>query len=155
MAFAVLCTDGDNPRNPWVWPRYARRADREAYPFGSPWVWLSLPCATWPASDPDRYTGPWDRPTANPLLLVGNRLGDPATPYEDAQRTASERLADARLLTVETYGHAAIDQSTCVADAVSRYLIYLQLPDEGTVCHPDRSPFDPLPEEPPPLFALP
>jgi pimeloyl-ACP methyl ester carboxylesterase len=145
---AISCTDTSNPSNPWAWSRYARRADREASPFGAPWVYASLPCATWPGADPDRYTGPWDRPTANPLLLVGNRLGDPATPYEDAARTATEVLADARLLTLDSFGHVAFFQSACVVDAVERYLIDLELPAEGTVCQPDRAPFDPLPELP-------
>jgi pimeloyl-ACP methyl ester carboxylesterase len=146
---AVFCTDASNPTNPFEWPRYARRADRQAYPFGSPWVYASLPCATWPVSDPDRYAGPWNRPTAHPLLLVGNRLGDPATPYEDAQRTANQRLANARLLTLDSFGHTAFLQSACVRAAIDHYLIELALPAEGTVCQPDRAPFDPVPEPPP------
>ncbi|MGI8780294.1 MAG: alpha/beta hydrolase [Solirubrobacteraceae bacterium] len=144
--WAVLCTDSSNPANPWAWPRYARRADREAHPFGSPWVYLSLPCATWPASDADRYTGPWNRPTSHPLLLVGNQLGDPATPYEDTQRTADHVLADARLLTLNSFGHVAFDKSACVVRAVERYVIDLRLPAPGTVCQPDLAPFDPAPQ---------
>ena len=89
---------------PVRWPRFARRADRDGYPFGSPWIYVSLPCATWPASDPDRYAGPWNRPTANPLLLIGNQLGDPATPYDDAERTATRVLANVRLLTLDSFG---------------------------------------------------
>ena len=90
---AVQCTDSDNPSSPWLWPLYAHKADREAPYFGSIWGYLSLPCATWPAKDQDRYTGPWDRPTANPPLLIGNSEGDPATPYEDAVSTAKRSLA--------------------------------------------------------------
>jgi pimeloyl-ACP methyl ester carboxylesterase len=141
---AVACTDSDNPADPWVWPQYARAADRAAPYFGSPWTYGSLPCATWPARDADRYTGPWDRPTAHPLLLVGNRLGDPATPYDDAVSTSRE-LASARLLTLDSFGHAAFLQSRCIVSAVERYLIELRLPAEGTVCQPDRRPFDPPP----------
>jgi pimeloyl-ACP methyl ester carboxylesterase len=141
----VFCTDSDSASNPWVWPRYARAADRAAPYFGSRWAYVSLPCATWPARDADRYTGPWNRPTAHPVLLVGNRQGDPATPYENAVSTARE-LASARLLTLNSYfGHGAFPQSQCIVSAVERYLIDLQLPPEGTVCQPDRTPFDPLP----------
>ncbi len=143
---AVQCTDTASPANPWLWPRYARLADRLAGPFGSVWMYFSLPCATWPARDPDRYTGPWNRETANPILLVGNRQGDPATPYEDAQATR-QLLADARLLTLDTFGHVARRGiSRCIDELVDRYLIALELPAEGTVCQPDRRPFDPLPE---------
>jgi hypothetical protein len=82
------------------------------------------------------------------VLLVGNRLGDPATPYEDALRTATQRLANARLLTVNTFGHTALGLSTCGDKAIERYLIDLQLPEPGALCQPDHPPFDPLPEEP-------
>ena len=144
---AVECTDSLNPSNPWLWPRYARRADREsASPFGSAWVYGSLACATWPATDPDRYMGPWNRRTANPILLIGNRRGDPATPYEDAVST-SKLLASARLLTLDSFGHTAQGGlSRCIDDAVDRYMIERQLPPAGLVCQPDRRPFDPLPE---------
>jgi pimeloyl-ACP methyl ester carboxylesterase len=142
---AVFCTDSDSASNPWLWPRFARAADRVAPYFGSYWAYVSLPCATWPARDADRYTGPWNRPTAHPILLVANRQGDPATPYENAVSAARE-LASARLLTLDSqFGHGAFPQSQCIVSAVERYLIDLQLPPEGTVCQPDRQPFDPLP----------
>jgi len=143
---AVLCTDSDNLDNPWDWPRYARRADRAAPYFGSIWTYVSLPCATWPAEDPDRYAGPWDRPTANPLLLIGNSQGDPATPYADAVKTAG-RLADARLLTFEAWGHGAFwGASRCIDLAVEQYLILRRLPPQGKVCLPNGRPFDLLPD---------
>jgi pimeloyl-ACP methyl ester carboxylesterase len=145
---AVECTDSDNLRNPFVWPFWARLADREAPYFGSLWVYFALPCATWPARDRDRYIGPWDRRTANPVLLIGNSLGDPATPYEDAVSTARE-MANARLLTLNSFGHAAFGQSQCVVTAVERYLIDRRLPPAGAVCQPDRGPFDPPPEQEP------
>jgi pimeloyl-ACP methyl ester carboxylesterase len=147
---AVECTDSDNPSNPFVWPFWARLADREAPYFGSLWVYFALPCATWPARDRDRYTGPWDRRTANPVLLIGNSQGDPATPYEDAVSTERE-MANARLLTLDSFGHAAFGQSQCVVAAVERYLIDKRLPPRGAVCQPDRGPFDPPPAQDPML----
>lgn len=145
QAQAVICTDSDGASDPWLWPRFAGAADRAAPYFGSYWSYVSLHCATWPARDADRYTGPWDRPTAHPILLVGNRNGDPATPYENAVSAAHE-LASARVLTLDSYfGHGAFQQSQCIVSAVERYLIDLQLPAKGAVCQPDRKPFDPLP----------
>lgn len=151
---AVTCTDSVNPDDPQAWPAVARALDAETGPFGSPWTYYSLTCATWPAEDRDRYLGPWNRPTANPILLVGNSLGDPATPYEGAQASAGE-LADARLLTLDSFGHTAFGGlSTCIDEAVERYFIEGELPEEGTVCQPDRTPFEPLgDEEPEPLEA--
>ena len=44
--------------------------------------------------------------SARPILLVGNKV-DPATPYQDAV-AMSHDLADARLVTVDGYGHSAL-----------------------------------------------
>jgi hypothetical protein len=60
--------DSDNPSDPFVWQFWAHLADRLAPYFGSPWLYFALQCATWPVRDVDRYTGPWNRETANPVL---------------------------------------------------------------------------------------
>ncbi|ALE82815.1 hypothetical protein XF36_06285 [Pseudonocardia sp. HH130629-09] len=142
---SVMCNDGTNPTDPRVWSDFARRADGVGRGFGSHWTYLSLGCATWPGGpDPDRYTGPWNRETAAPVLVIGNRKGDPATPYEDA-RTTSRLLADARLLTLDSFGHGARGESACIDGALTAYFTDGTLPAEGAVCEPDRGPFDPVP----------
>ena len=140
---AVSCADTENPSNKMSWSTFAREADSEAPGFGPLWTYASTPCATWPVTDPDRYAGPWDKETANPILLIGNRQGDPATPYDDA-RTTTNRLADSRLLTLNSFGHTAAygGQSRCIDEAVDRYLIEGKLPSSGKVCQPNRGPFD-------------
>ncbi|RSM34647.1 alpha/beta hydrolase [Amycolatopsis balhimycina DSM 5908] len=141
---AVACTDTDNPRDPRAVGRYARLAEAAAPGFASVWIYAGLPCASWLVTDPDRYTGPWNRPTANPVLLIGNRLGDPATPYEDAVST-SHLLGRARLLTADIAGHGvAYDgRNQCVDQWLDGYLTDLTLPPAGTVCAAERGPFDP------------
>jgi pimeloyl-ACP methyl ester carboxylesterase len=143
---AVACTDSDNPRDPRAVGRYARLAEPAAPGFASAWIYRSLPCTSWPVTDPDRYTGPWNRSTANPVLLIGNRLGDPATPYEDAVST-SHLLGRARLLTADIAGHGvAYDGlNQCVDQWLDAYLTDLTLPPADTVCAADRRPFDPQP----------
>ncbi|GAA1950681.1 alpha/beta hydrolase [Amycolatopsis minnesotensis] len=137
---ATLCSDSLNPRDPRVWAGFARLADRSGRGFGAYDTYKSLPCATWPVRDPGRYTGPWNRQTAAPVLLVGNRQGDPETPYPGAQRT-ERALANARLLTLDTYGHGSVGRSACVDSAAQDYLERGTLPARGTVCAPDRGPF--------------
>jgi hypothetical protein len=141
----VSCLDSSNPPSVAPWSLYARKADERAPGFGALWTYVSTPCATWPAEDPDRYRGPWDKETANPLLLIGNRRGDPATPYEDARTTAARRLADARLLTLNSFGHTSSyeGQSRCIDAAVDRYLVEAKLPPKGKVCQPNQGPFAP------------
>jgi hypothetical protein len=83
---AVTCADTNNPRDPFRWPPVARQRDRRFGPFGSFWAYLSEPCATWPACDHDRYTGPFGRRTSAPILIIGTRF-DPATPTATPARS--------------------------------------------------------------------
>ena len=136
---AITCTDTDNPRNPFRWPQVAAARDRRFGPFGSFWAYLSEPCATWPARDRDRHTGPFTRPTAAPILVIGTRF-DPASPYQNAL-TVTRELPRSRLLTLDGWGHVAFGKSTCIADHVDRYLVTGALPPPATTCRPDQRPF--------------
>ncbi|MDX3195917.1 alpha/beta fold hydrolase [Streptomyces sp. MN03-5084-2B] len=137
---ATLCSDAANPRDTAVWWDYARRADGVARGFGPYDVYKTLPCATWDVQDTGRYAGPWNRPTA-PILLLANRQGDLETPYAGAQRT-ERLLANARLLTLNTYGHGARGKSTCIDAALDRYFAAGAVPAPGTACAPDHGPFE-------------
>ena len=114
-------------------------ADATAPYFGRMWTWISSICADWPFTDSDRYTGPWDHATANPVLVVGNQF-DPATRYQGAV-TASQLLQNSRLLTVHGWGHTSLFISQCADEVQTRYLVNLQLPAVGTVCQQDHVPF--------------
>lgn len=140
---AVSCSETDNPTNPAAWPRAAAAADRRFPYFGREWTYVSQACATWPAHDADRYAGPFDHRTANPVLVVGTRF-DPATRYQAAVEVSRE-LPGARLLTLDGYGHAAVAKSACIDAAEARYFVDGELPAAGTVCPSDRQPFDPAP----------
>ena len=134
--FAVACSETDNPNAVSRWTKAAGAADRETPYFGADWTWLSLPCATWPASDRDRSTGSFNRPTAHPLLFVNSRF-DAASPYARAVEVAGQ-VPSARLLTIEGAGHpASFIPNQCLSDATGQYLIELRLPDAGAFCEPD------------------
>ena len=140
---AVLCSESPNPG-----PAGYRGLDSFAFdrsgPAGPYWLWSSAACADWPATAADRYAGPWSRPTANPILLIGNSH-DPATPYRGAVAMARQ-LARARLLTVDGYGHSALlNTSTCANDYESRYFIHGRLPPKGARCSQDIPPFSGAP----------
>lgn len=136
---ATLCSDAANPRDPAVWAGYARAADRVGRGFGPYDVYKTLPCATWDVADLGRYTGPWNRPTA-PILLLANKQGDLETPYDGAQRT-EKLLANARLLTLDTYGHGSRGKSACVDKSLDTYFLTGAVPARGAVCAPDQGPF--------------
>ena len=136
---AVFCTDSDNPDSYDAWSAAAVAADAGAPYFGRAWTWISSICADWPFADSDRYTGPWDHATANPVLVVGNQF-DPATPYAGAQ-TVAATLPGARLLTLHAWGHTSGFLSSCADEAIARYLVDGDLPPAGTVCEQDEVPF--------------
>ncbi|MFB6858595.1 alpha/beta hydrolase [Streptomyces sp. NPDC056341] len=140
QASAVLCGDSPNPRDPAVYPAMEEAAARRGGDAGRYWTWATVPCISWPAVAADRYRGPWNGPTAHPILVVGTKY-DPATPYADSQAMARE-LADARLLTHEGYGHTElINPSSCVKTYEARYLVDGTLPPAGTTCRQDKPPF--------------
>ena len=135
---AVECSDSINPGDYGAWSSAGARADRSGY-FGRLWTWESSLCADWRWSDEDRYLGPFDRATANPVLVVGNRF-DPSTRYEGAV-AAADLLPRSALLTVNGWGHLAAGRSSCADEAVGRYLLDGVTPAPGTECEQDVPPF--------------
>jgi pimeloyl-ACP methyl ester carboxylesterase len=142
-AVGLTCADSPVHQSPKAWQSVVRRLTQVSFSYGpvlSWWRWA--PCASWPARSADRYTGPWNATTKNPILVIGTRF-DPNTPYEDARRTA-RRLGNAVLLTHDGYSHTSPnDPSACVKGATAAYLIRIVTPRPGTVCPSDRQPFDP------------
>jgi pimeloyl-ACP methyl ester carboxylesterase len=135
----VACSETHNPSNVGAWSKAARAQDRQYPYFGRPWTWFTSVCEPWPGWDDDHYDGPWDRTTANPVLVVGNRF-DPATPYHGAV-TVDRLLPRSRLLTLAGWGHTSLFASACVDAYVSSYLLTSRVPPKGTVCQPDVVPF--------------
>jgi pimeloyl-ACP methyl ester carboxylesterase len=137
--FAIFCSESANPR-PGAFRSLGRFAFRRSGPVGPWWSWASEPCGSWPATAPERYAGPWDRRTHNPVLVIGNTY-DPNTPHRGA-RAMTRQLSRARLLTVDGYGHTELlNPSSCANRYASRYLIAGVLPPKGTRCKQDQVPF--------------
>ncbi|MEU6983253.1 alpha/beta hydrolase [Streptomyces sp. NPDC046324] len=90
-------------------------------------------CADWPVKgervDPDASA-----PGAGPILVVGT-TGDPATPYEGAERMAKELGAGVGILVSnEGEGHGAYGTSSCVTKTVDAYLLDGKVPAYGKRC---------------------
>ena len=135
----VLCSDSDNPSDPTAWSEAARAADHQHPYFGRPWAWISSICEPWPGADADRYSGPFDRQTANTVLVIGN-VNDPATRYQGAV-SAAEIIPNSRLLTLDGSGHTSLFLSRCIDRYVNTYLLTGQVPPAGTECPVDEVPF--------------
>ena len=139
---AYNCLDKPYPSTPALWPVLAARWERESPTFGRMAAFESLPCATWPVRwwESDRYTGPWNRHTDQPVLVIGNRF-DPTTQYRFAERMAAA-LGNSRLVSVDMIGHTALGLSRCVDDITTAYLLGRGVPPRGAAdCRPDTEPF--------------
>lgn len=129
--FAIVsCLDGPHPSGFEAWQR-AGDAVAEASPrFGRQLANELLPCAFWPAGN--RSPAEVHADGAPPILVVAS-TGDAATPYDDGVRVA-RALTTGHLLTVDLAGHVAIGDSACATEAVTRYLVDLVVPSDGTRC---------------------
>lgn len=144
----VDCTDALHPQDAGQWPALMVKADKRAPYFGRAWGWSTVPCArnTWTVRDEDAYTGPWNRKTAAPVLIVGTKW-DPATNYDDAV-SASKLLPNSRLLSNTNWGHTSYGTSDCATNAIDNYLLNGTLPAKGTLCQGAYQPFlEPLPTD--------
>jgi pimeloyl-ACP methyl ester carboxylesterase len=88
-------------------------------------------CPMWPVA-PTPKPPTIDGEGAAPILVIGT-TGDPATPYEYAERMA-EQLDSGVLVSLEGEGHLAYGQSTCVQRIVVAYLVRGQVPQDGVRC---------------------
>jgi pimeloyl-ACP methyl ester carboxylesterase len=136
-AFGINCTDSPNP-GPAAFPRFDPFTFGRAGAAGRFWLWATEVCSTWPVTAPNRYTGPWDRRTASPVLVIST-THDPATSYQAAVALSRE-LARGRLLTVDGYGHGT--KSACTDRHLIRYLINRIPPPRGARCRGEQ-PFRP------------
>ena len=141
QALTVECGDSPNPRPAAKFLLLDRFAHALYGPMGVVDLWADEPCASWPVTAADQYVGPWNHPTPNPILLIGNTQ-DPSTPYRNTIGMARE-LAQARVLTVDGYGHTVLlNPSRCAQGFEDEYLVNLAPPPDGTVCQQDRQPFE-------------
>ena len=142
-AVGLVCADSPARQGPSAWRKVLARFTRVSHIYGPVifwWRWAM--CAQWPARSADRYAGPWNAKTLNPILVIGTNH-DPNTPYANARRVA-RLLRNAVLLTHDGYSHTSPkDPSACVKRATSAYLVHLITPRRGTVCRSDHQPFDP------------
>ncbi|MFB7877951.1 alpha/beta hydrolase [Nocardia sp. NPDC056064] len=138
--YSIQCADSAVPTDPAVYQRVGAIEDLRVPYFGRTAVFNATPCAFWAAHDADRYTGPWNRETAAPILVLNSRF-DPATPLRGAVAGAAQ-LARAQVVVMEGAGHSSMYVASTCAEHVKRdYLFTGQLPPTGLSCGIDRSPF--------------
>jgi pimeloyl-ACP methyl ester carboxylesterase len=137
---AIQCSDSKFPTDPAVYTAVAVSEDQRVPYFGRIGVFDMMSCAFWQATDQDRYTGPWNRKTSAPILVL-NARHDPSTPLHGAYDGAGQ-LADAQVTVIEGSGHSTMYAVSHCAEKVKRdYLFTGVLPPAGTTCTVDAPPF--------------
>lgn len=132
--FAVFCADWHLPvRDHREYAAHLRRMARISPDLRYPQGLLAIAtCLGTPA------------PVANPQhrlrvrtdvpLLLANTRHDPASGHNWATNVARQLGRSGVLLTYEGWGHGNYTRSTCVQDAVDRYLISVDVPARDTRC---------------------
>lgn len=134
---SVICGESPNPETIEAASAQALASFKRAGISGWPFV---ASCVGWSARAKDPYLGPWNKPTAGPVLVIGNTF-DPATAFPSSVRMAHE-LANATLLVVNGFGHTVLaNPSQCAKDYIADYFIDGTLPPFGAECRQDKAPF--------------
>lgn len=137
---AVLCADSQNPDTIDAWVEAAGPLPAANY-FDALWTWISSTCLSFEAAaDEDRYAGPWDAFTENPVLVMST-LFDPATRVEGAYK-AHETLPNSSLVLVDGWGHGALGISACADFYRNQYLLTTEADFDTVVCPQNFAPFD-------------
>lgn len=130
--YAVTSVDVPSARDPEEVAAVTARVQAKAPRIGAYLPYSVMPSEVWGVA-PWRQAGPVSARGAAPALVIGG-THDPATPYASAVSVAKQ-LPGSALLTRDAHGHTSfLMGSTCVDEAVTRYLVDLELPPPGTVC---------------------
>ncbi|MGI8661695.1 MAG: alpha/beta hydrolase [Acidimicrobiales bacterium] len=128
----VECVDSPHPVGAAAYKRFADDLAAISPRFGGAIANELLPCAFWPAAV-SSVVGAVTAPEGPPTLVVGT-TNDAATPYEQAVKVATS-LENGHLVTYEGRQHTSYGASSCTTAIAASYLVNLELPPEGTVCH--------------------
>lgn len=127
----VACLDSQHPIGSDAYRAFAQTLEELSPRFGGSIANELLPCAYWP-TPPQPVTGVVTGEGGPPVLVLGNR-GDAATPYENSVRVAKD-LVNGHLVSNDGEGHTSFGRSRCVDDAVTAYLIDLDVPATDPDC---------------------
>jgi hypothetical protein len=145
VSAAILCTDAPGTLLDWTAVEHYKKwqyLSGQSYLFSAYWAEITMYCSNWNLRPAWNFTNPdiSSNNTANPILFVSNTR-DPVTPLMNA-RTMMGRFAGSGLLVQDADGHCTVSApGICVAERVRRYFQRGELPEDGLLCRPDRTPF--------------
>jgi pimeloyl-ACP methyl ester carboxylesterase len=131
--WAVVCGDADWPESPATYQRDVLISDR-LFPITGPAAANIWPCAFWPFEPRDRPVAIGGLEGGRALLVQSVR--DPATPYDGGLALRATFGSGARLVSVETGGHALSfkGRNTCADETATTFLATGRLPSRDVFC---------------------
>ncbi|MEO8108131.1 MAG: alpha/beta hydrolase [Actinomycetes bacterium] len=100
--------------------------------FGRTFAWGAVACRDWPVKAGEFPTKAVAE-GADPIVVIGTTR-DPATPY-DWSVSLAKSLQNGVLVSRDGDGHTGYNAgNSCVDDAVDRYLVSGEIPDDPTIC---------------------
>ncbi|KAI8812439.1 TAP-like protein-domain-containing protein [Cladochytrium replicatum] len=142
--YGIMCTDTENRPEHSTREGFLKGVEESSsasWLAGFGWAISGYHCVIWPVKAVERFAGPWNNPTRNKVLLIANTL-DPVTPIESAQKLEELMEGNGVLFTQIGYGHCSLAQpSKCTNEVIYNYLVNGVVPEPGTKCDVDGSPF--------------
>ncbi|KAG2185664.1 hypothetical protein INT44_002457 [Umbelopsis vinacea] len=141
----IMCLDGhhDEHQNLTSWMQGVDEAISVSSTAGRIMGTSMMRCLYWNVKASERYTGPWNRPTKNKVLIVG-ATGDPVTPVENSARLEELMEGNGVFHKHFGWGHCSLGQpSQCTLQVIKKYFVDGELPPKGSNCPFEYNPFDP------------
>lgn len=131
--YAINCLDSRSDSSMSAMLAENNMLIRVAPTLGKYWQYGALRCDSWPYPVKDKlkdYSA-----TGSETIVVIGTTGDPATPYSQSVALATKILANGFLFTYNGEGHTVYGQQVrCIDDAVDRFFILGELPNEDPNC---------------------
>lgn len=141
---AIMCGDGEDVSNQTLadYKEYRNLLESQSSAGGAILANFRLICMGWKVRSKWRYTGPFGGKTSTPVLWIGN-TADPVTPIRNAHEMA-KGFPGSIVLQQDSLGHCSLfnGPSSCTLEVIRQYFASGALPEKGTVCPVDRTPFD-------------
>lgn len=145
---AIICSDGESQvgtSQDEFWQR-VQRLEKYSSTLGELWASFRLNCIHYKVRPWHRFTNDWAGKTSHAILEIGN-TADPVTPGRFAKKMA-KGFDGAVVLIQDSPGHcSSAVPSNCTLSHVRQYFQTGDLPPKGTICPPDKLPFDEVGDE--------
>lgn len=138
---AIQCADGGAMTDTVEeFESYAKELMSRGRSAGAVASLFRMACAGYTVKSSWRFQGPFEGNTSHPILFVAN-AADNVTPLRSAIKNAAG-FPNSSILVQNSFGHSSLSApSLCTTKHIRNYFQDGVLPQTGTVCEPETTPF--------------